>query len=170
MRFLFRYIILLIILTFFQIFIVRHIEIGYGAEIFLLPIFIMILPLDLNIFVLMGIAFLVGFVTDIFMHSYGLNASSLVLFAYLKPIVFKFFHPKEGYDNLKFPTIPDIGIRWFVINYSLLLGLHNLWFFTLEIYKINEWSLVLRNTCCSFLVSFIVALIANLFIRLRYTK
>ncbi len=87
-----------------QVFIFNRLEIGYGAQIFILPLFLMILPFETNVFGLMTLGFLLGISVDAFSNTFGLNASTLVLFAYLRPIVFESFRPREGYDPLKIPT------------------------------------------------------------------
>jgi hypothetical protein len=112
----------------------------------------------------MGIAFLMGLVIDIFSNTYGLNTSALVLMAYLRPIVFKFYGPREGYDPLKEPTSHDMGSNWFGLVYGLLLGLHTFWFFLLEIFEIGRLGFILQKTILSGGLSFLLALLIQSFI------
>ena len=110
----------------------------------------MILPFETNIFILMSLGFLQGILADSIMNTYGLNASSLVLFAYLRPFVFKSITPKEGYDVLKTPTLSDMGWTWFVFSYGSLLLMYVFWFFLVEIFSFREGLLILRNSFFSF--------------------
>jgi len=160
-----RYTFLFLFFFLFQVFLARNVEIGAGMQLFVLPIFLMILPFNTSIFVMMSLGFLLGILADSLMNSYGLNASSLVLFAYFRPLVFSLFLPKDGYDNLKEPTLRDMGWRWFLLTYGLLLLLHLVWFFILEIFRLGEWLLILRNTFMSFVFSYFVALVLQLFFR-----
>lgn len=112
----------------------------------------------------MGIAFLMGLVIDIISNTYGLNTSSLVLMAYLRPIVFKFYGPREGYDPLKEPTSQDMGASWFTVVYGILLGLHSFWFFLLEIFELGRIGFILQKTIFSGLLSFLLALLIQSFI------
>jgi hypothetical protein len=160
-----RLIFLFFILLFLQVFWAGNLEIGFGAHLFLLPLFIMVLPFETNVFVLMSLGFLMGVLADSIMNSYGLNASSLVFFAYLRPFVFKSFTPKEGYDTLKNPTLSEMGWTWFIFSYGTLLLMYVFWFFLVEIFSFREILLILRNSFFSFTFSMIVALILQLFFR-----
>lgn len=162
------YVFLFFVFLFLQIFLARHIELGLGAHLFLLPLFLMLLPFDTNIFILMGLGFVMGFIADGIMNSYGLNASSLVLFAYMRPFVFRAFTPKEGYDVLKSPTLAEMGWTWFVFSYGLLLLIYVFWFFVVEIFTLSEGLLILRNSFFSFIFSMVVGLILQLFLRKKY--
>lgn len=165
MKAILRFIFLFFVFLFLQVFLARNLELGWGAHLFLLPLFIMILPFETNIFILMSLGFLQGILADSIMNTYGLNASSLVLFAYLRPFVFKSFTPKEGYDVLKTPTLSEMGWTWFVFSYGSLLLMYVFWFFLVEIFSFQEGLLILRNSFFSFAFSLIVALILQLFFR-----
>lgn len=128
------------------------------------PLFIMLLPFELTVIPLMGVAFLMGFFIDIFSNTFGLYTSSLVLLAYLRPIVFKFYGPREGYDPLKEPTAHDMGSGWFSIVYAILLGLHTFWFFLLEIFELGRFGFILQKTILSGVFSFLLALLMQSFI------
>lgn len=167
MRDLLRYILLFLLILFIQVFIVRHVEIGMGTQLFLLPLYIIILPFRINVFMLMILAFILGILYDTITNSYGLNASALIFVAFLRPIIFDVFHPKEGYDVLKVPTVSDMGWRWFFFTYTTIILLHNTWFFVFEIFRITEWLLIIRNIFTSLIFSLAIALMLNLFLFVR---
>lgn len=146
-----------------QVFIFNKLELGFGAQIFLLPLFLMILPFEINVFALMGLGFILGISVDAFSNTYGLNASSLVLFAYLRPIVFESFKPRDGYDPLKIPTANDMGWDWFLIVYGVLFISTLLWYFIWEIFRFSEMLLVLRNLLTSIIASGIAVSISQFF-------
>jgi len=146
-----------------QVFIFNKLELGFGAQIFLLPLFLMILPFEINVFTLMGLGFILGISVDALSNTYGLNASALVLFAYLRPIVFESFRPREGYDPLKTPTAHDMGWDWFLIVYGILFTSSLLWYFIWEIFRFSEILLVLRNLLTSIIASGIAVSISQFF-------
>ncbi|MBM3164566.1 MAG: hypothetical protein FJZ80_03795 [Bacteroidetes bacterium] len=158
-----RYVFLFCIFLFLQVFLARKVDLGFGIQLFLLPLFIMLLPFQTNVFTLMALGFILGLLADSLMNSYGLNASSLVLFAYLRPLIFRTFTPKEGYDILKTPILFDMGWTWFIFSYGALLFIYIFWFFFIEIFRLSEWFLILRNGLFSLFFSFIIALIVQLF-------
>ena len=157
MNVVYKHIIRFVVLAFLQALVFNQLNIGFGIH-------LMILPFELTVIPMMGIAFLMGLVIDIFSNTYGLNTSSLVLMAYLRPIIFKLYGPREGYDPLKEPTSQDMGSNWFTVVYGILLGLHIFWFFLLEIFEIGRLGFILQKTLLSGGLSFLLALLIQSFI------
>ena len=128
------------------------------------PLFIMLLPFETGTFTLMILGFSLGLLIDIFSNTYGLHASSLLLMAYMRPIIFKFYGPREGYDPLKEPSIFDMGNRWFIFVFGFLLLFHHLWYFMVEIFRFDQFLLVLQKTLFSVVISYLLCLILQTFI------
>ena len=94
--------------------------------------FILLLPIETNSLVLMLVAFLLGFMVDIFYDSLGLHALSLVLFAYLRNYWLTTITPQGGYDAGQGPTLAVNGLQWFMV-YSLpLVFIHHFVLFFAE--------------------------------------
>jgi hypothetical protein len=164
MNVVYKHTIRFVIFAFLQALVFNQLNIGFGIHLMIQPLFIMLLPFELTVIPMMGIAFLMGLVIDIVSNTYGLNTSSLVLMAYLRPIVFKFYGPREGYDPLKEPTSQDMGSNWFSVVYGILLGLHTFWFFLLEIFELGRIGFILQKTIISGVLSFLLALLIQSFI------
>lgn len=164
MNVVYKHTIRFVIFAFLQAMVFNQLNIGFGIHLMIQPLYIMLLPFELTVIPMMGIAFLMGLVIDIISNTYGLNTSSLVLMAYLRPIVFKFYGPREGYDPLKEPTSQDMGTSWFTLVYGILLGLHSFWFFLLEIFELGRIGFILQKTIFSGLLSFLLALLIQSFI------
>ncbi len=164
MNVVYKHTIRFVIFAFLQAMVFNQLNIGFGIHLMIQPLYIMLLPFELTVIPMMGIAFLMGLVIDIISNTYGLNTSSLVLMAYLRPIVFKFYGPREGYDPLKEPNSQDMGASWFTVVYGILLGLHSFWFFLLEIFELGRIGFILQKTIFSGLLSFLLALLIQSFI------
>ena len=164
MNVVYKHTIRFVIFAFLQAMVFNQLNIGFGIHLMIQPLYIMLLPFELTVIPMMGIAFLMGLVIDIISNTYGLNTYSLVLMAYLRPIVFKFYGPREGYDPLKEPTSQDMGASWFTVVYGILLGLHSFWFFLLEIFELGRIGFILQKTIFSGLLSFLLALLIQSFI------
>ena len=93
MNTLFKNIARFILLALFQVLVFNQLELGYGIHIMIYPLFIMLLPFELGIISLLSLAFLMGFLVDIFSNTYGLHASSLLMMTYFRPRIFKMFSP-----------------------------------------------------------------------------
>lgn len=94
--------------------------------------FILLLPIETNSLALMLVAFLLGFMVDIFYDSLGLHALSLVLIAYLRNYWLTTITPQGGYDAGQGPTLAVNGLQWFMV-YSLpLVFIHHFVLFFAE--------------------------------------
>ncbi len=150
-----RFIALIVI----QALILNQLEIGLGIQLMVYPLFIILLPFDIGVIAMLFLAFLMGISIDAISNTYGLHASSLVLVAYLRPSIFKIFAPREGYDILKEGNIYEMGTRWFLYVFGIMLLIHHLWFFLLEIFRFNEFLFILRKTALSLPLSFLICLL-----------
>ncbi|NBR13662.1 MAG: hypothetical protein EBQ94_05970 [Flavobacteriales bacterium] len=153
-----------VLFTIIQALIFNRLEIGFGIHLMVHPLFIMLLPFEINVFVLMLLAFSMGAIIDVFSNTYGLYASSLLLMAYFRPIIFKFYSPREGYDPLKEPSIVDMGSRWFLLVFGYLLLIHHFWYFLIEIFRIDEFLFILQKTIFSLIASFLLCLLIQTFL------
>ena len=153
------YFLRLLLFLFLQSFIFNQLEISPSIHVIVAPLYLFLLPFDRSIISLLLIALILGVSIDATSNTFGLHTSSLLLFAYLRPVIFRVFSPRDGYDSLKTPSIFDMGNRWFISTFSILLLSHHLWFFTLEAFSLNETMLILQKTILSGVISFVVCVI-----------
>lgn len=154
-----KHIIRFIILVGIQTLVLNQLEIGFGIQMMVYPLFIVLLPFELGIIAILVIAFGMGIAIDAISNTYGLHTSSLLLLAYLRPIIFKMFAPRDGYDNFKEGNMYEMGTRWFIYVYGLLLFIHHLWFFTLEIFRLDDFFFILQKSVLSLPLSFLLSLL-----------
>lgn len=133
-----------------------QLEFGYGIHPMIYPMFILLLPFDMRPIALMFTAFVTGIGVDFFMNTFGLHASAAVLVAYFRPELYRLFSPRDGYDMLKEPTLAEWGVSWYFKVAGITVFIHHLWFFTLEYFSFSSWTIVLRNTLTSGVVSLLI--------------
>ena len=143
----------------FQVLVLNQIEIGFGIQLMVYPLFILLLPVEISISLLLLLAFSLGIVIDAMSNTYGLHASSLLVFAYFRPVIFKISAPRDGYDPLMETNLQTMGYKWFIKTFGSLLLIHHFWFFLLEIFKLNELVFVLQKTGLSVILSFLLCLL-----------
>lgn len=149
-----------------QVVVLNQVELGAGTLLMIYPLFIVLLPVEINVFLLLFLAFALGISIDAMSNTYGLHASSLLLLAYFRPMIFKAFAPRDGYETDQELNIHTMGFRWFVRTFGLLLLIHHLWFFLLELLRFDEILYVLQKTVLSLPLSFaLCVLIQFLLIR-----
>lgn len=147
-----------IVFVLFQVLVLNHLEIQWGIYPMLYPLFILLLPFEMATVPLLLIAFALGLSIDVLSNTFGLHASSALVFAYFRPVIFKLFAPRDGYENTEESNIYTMGTRWFIYSFGLLLFIHHTWFFLIEIFKLNEVLLLLRKIGLSVPFSFLLAL------------
>jgi hypothetical protein len=149
-----------------QALVFNQLEIDYGIQFMIYPLYILLLPYDLNIFLSMLIAFIFGLSIDIISNTFGLHASSALLIAYLRPYFFKMFEIRDGYDPGMELSTKNMEFRWILSVHGLLLLIHHFWFFLIEIFKFNEMWFVFQKTILSMPISLgICLLIQSIFLR-----
>jgi len=151
----FRFLIFVLI----QSLVLNSLEIGLGIQLMIYPLFIVLLPFETSLPVLLLVAFVMGFSIDSISNTFGLHTSSLLVVAYLRPFVFNIFSPRDGYDPLKEASIFEMGQRWFISVFGILILIQHLWFFTLEMFNITEMLYVFQKTMLSAPLSFLLCIL-----------
>jgi len=155
-----------VLLVFLQALVLNQLEIGFGIHVMVYPLFILLLPFEVSLTVMLFVAFAMGMLIDSISNTYGLHTSALLMVAYFRPIIFKMFAPREGYDPLKESNINEMGTRWYTYVFGILLLIHHFWFFLMEIFRLDQTLFVLQKTVLSLPLSFLATLILQmLFIR-----
>lgn len=154
-----RHIIRFFILIILQTLVLNQIEPGWGIQLMPYPLFIFLLPIEIGLLPLMLLAFLMGISIDSLSNTYGLHASSLLVFAYMRPMIFELFTPRDGYDPLLQPTLFDMGAKWFYKTFGLLLLIHHFWFFLLEILHVGQVLFILQKTVLSIFFGFLLCVL-----------
>lgn len=146
----------------FQVVVLNNLELGWGLFPMLYPLFILLLPFEMKTIPLMVISFVFGMTIDTFSNTYGLHASAAVVFAFFRPIIFRLFEPRDGYEKTEASSIYARGSSWFFYVFGLLLIIHHTWFFAMEIFKFNEVLLLLRKIALSVPASFLLCVLVQL--------
>jgi hypothetical protein len=144
--------------------VLNQVELGAGTLIMIYPLFIVLLPVDTNVFLLLILAFALGISIDAMSNTYGLHASSLVLLAYFRPIILQAFAPRDGYEIDLEPNVHVMGYRWFFRTFGVLLLIHHFWFFLIELFRFDEILYVLQKTVLSFPLSFALCVLLQFLI------
>jgi len=161
------YFIRFVCIVLLQTFVFGQIEF-LGVHPMIYPLFIMLLPFSMHPLNLLLSAFVMGLTVDVFTNTSGLHASSLLLFALLRPLIFKLFQPREGYEQFREGSVYEMGHQWFFYSFGILLLLHHCWFFFMETFKWIDTVYTLKKIGLTLPISyFSVTLLQFLLIRRR---
>jgi len=148
-----------VILALLQVLILSNINfLGYINP-YLYVFFILLLPLNLSQYKVIFFSFLMGLSIDIFEDSGGIHAAASVLIAYLRPVFLRFsFGISYEHQNVKFHQTP-FAQRFTYI--SLLVLIHHLMLFLLEIFDLSYSVLILKKTLFSSIFTILLILIVT---------
>lgn len=154
-------IILFFIYLLYQVMILQNVVLFHTAFCFLYVLYLLILPVEANPMMLMGIGFLLGFAVDMFYESIGLHAFASVTVMYLRNYWLNSLTPQGGYDSSSVPTLAMNGVQWFLIYSVPLIFLHHALLFFLEAGGLSMFFFTLWKVVTSTLFTTVVILIAQ---------
>lgn len=156
----------LILLLAIDIFLVSRLEIGvyFIPHIYFLSLLMLPVRTSKSFILLFG--FFSGLVMDIFMSTGGLHAAATTMSAFVRIFILRFYMAPEDEDNNISPSLYTFGIRRYLFYSSVLILVHQLTFFSLEVFKTDAILLILLKT----LASTILNILLLLFILMLFTK
>lgn len=158
-RNIFRFFLLVLI----QVLIIKNIELGRFINPFVYVLFIVVLPFETPKWLLLCIAFILGITIDMFYDTAGMHAAACVFMAYLRPGVLKLFSPRDGYEFGTQPTIQYLGVPWFLSYAGILVVLHHLVLFYIEIFRFSEFFSTFFRVLVSSIFTMLLVVISQYF-------
>ncbi len=145
-------------LVLLQVFVLQNINFGNSSfsgylQIIIYPLFILLLPHDIPNWALILLGFFIGITVDLFYNSIGVHAAASVLTATLRPFILKLQEPKGGYAQDQSPTRYRLGTAPYLRYTALLMGVHLLWYYSMEAFTIAYISDILIRTIVTFVIS-----------------
>ncbi len=128
-----------IILVLLQALIFNKINLGGYLNPYVYVMFILLLPFETPKWLLLISAFFLGLSVDMFSGTIGMHAAAATFMAFLRPSVTRIIRSKREYESGVLPGINDLGIVWFVSYSLLLVFLHHLIYFYLEVFRFSEF-------------------------------
>ncbi|HLC83855.1 MAG TPA: rod shape-determining protein MreD [Bacteroidia bacterium] len=134
-----RNIIRFFVLVLVQVLVVKNIELGRFINPFLYVLFILVLPFETPKWLLLVASFFLGITIDMFYDTSGMHAAACVLMAYVRPGILKLFSPRDCYEFGTQPSIQYLGTPWFLSYAGILVLIHHLVLFYIEIFRFSEF-------------------------------
>lgn len=126
-------------LVLFQVLFLKNFSMYNLAIPWFYVLFILLLPLQTSNFLLFLLSFLIGISVDMFSNSAGLHAAACTAMAFCRILLIRIITPRDGYEAAVEPGVKTMGIRWFLIYASILVLVHHLVVFNLEIFRLEEF-------------------------------
>ena len=167
-RNLISYLLLILFLGLVQIFLLKNLALFGVAFFFLYVLGILVLPISTRTVPLLFIAFVLGFILDVFYETIGMHTAAATLMAFVRPLWLKAISPTGGYVESDEPTLAQMGFGWF-LSYSLpLIFIYSLAFFTADQWGTGGFFGVLNKSLfSSIFTSLLVIIVQLLFFKRR---
>ncbi len=155
-----RFVLIFLVYFVLQVFWVKDFAFFNVAFCFIYITILISLPLDINTPLLLFIAFLIGFLFDLFYDTLGIHAFASVALVYFRPAIIRFLTPLGGYDNETEISIPSMGIRWYLIYVLIMATVQLTIIFLLEAggFQYFYWTLAKIVASVIFTTFFIICL------------
>lgn len=143
-----------VLLVLLQVLIVQNIRLGSYIILFPYLLFILLLPFETPKLVVLLCAFIIGLTIDMFYDTAGIHSAACTLIGFIRYYILKILSPREGYDPGLIPNVDSMGSLWFITYAGLIIFIHHLFFFYLEIFRFNEFFRTLLRVILSTIGTF----------------
>ncbi len=137
-----------------QVLIVQNIRLGSYIILFPYLLFILLLPFETPKLIVLLCAFITGLTIDMFYDTAGMHTAACTLIGFARYFILKLLSPREGYDPGLIPNVDSMGSLWFITYAGLIIFIHHLFFFYLEIFRFNEFFRTLLRVILSTIGTF----------------
>ncbi len=138
-----------VLLCLLQVLVFNNLQLNGYINAFPYVYLILMLPISIGRIQLLFIGFLLGLLIDVFSNTGGIHAAATTLIAFYRPLYLKAQSPREGYELAALPHLKTFGLAWFIPYASLIVIIHHLALFYLEIFRFADFFHTLLKTFLS---------------------
>ncbi len=158
-----KYILMFIFVVLIQVLILNQLQISGYLNPYFYVLFILLLPVSTPRYLVLLLAFIIGFSIDFFSDTPGLHAAATTLLGYLRTPVL-YLVSGRGSDMAEYPTLKNNGLRWFLIYSVLLVLIHHFFLFYMEVFSFAGFFRTLIRVIFSTILSVFVIVLSQFLI------
>ncbi len=144
-----------------QVLILNHIQWNGFVNPYVYVLFILLLPVETPKWLLLIVAFFTGLVIDMFGSSGGMHAAATVFMAFARPGVLRLIAPRDGYETEMKLTPQVMGFNWFITYLSIMILLHHLMCFYLEVFRFSEFFITFFKAILNSAITIVLIIISE---------
>ena len=155
-----RYAGIFILLILLQVLLFNNIMFSGYINPYVYIMIILVLPIEIPSWLLLIVSFLTGLSIDIFSGTIGMHTAATVLTGFTRPYVLRVIAPRDGYESGDGPSMELYGVRWFLIYSLIIVLIHHMSLFYLEVFSFTDFFRTMLRVILSsgFTVIFILLL------------
>lgn len=169
-RVIFKYIIQLVFIFVLQIIVLNNINLFDLLHPYLYLTLILILPINISRNGLLIIAFVIGFLMDVFCSTYGMHTSACVLLGLARIIYFKLILTEEIIESGTEPDFSTFGIRGFIIFIFIMVFVHHTPLYFIEEFRFSSPIYTFYKIFTNTIASVLIILIYDLLLRFKIQR
>jgi rod shape-determining protein MreD len=159
-RNIFRFIVVIL----FQVLVLDNVMInGYMIPYFYI-LFILLMPFETPRWIQLLSGFVLGLTMDLFTGTPGMHTAATVLIAFVRPYLLDLLAPRDGYEAETFPRIHFYGLLWFLKYTLLIILIHHLALFYLEVFQLKHFLSTLLRVILSSILSTSTIVLSQYFV------
>ncbi len=157
-----RHIIQFAFLVLLQALVIDHVDLAHGWVVpYIYVLFILSLPFNTPPWATLVLGFLLGLAMDYFSSTPGMHASACTIMAYGRLWMLRLLEPRDGYDPTRRPLVQHMGLAWYITFAGVLVLLHHLWLFFVEVYRFDDFFTTLLRALMSTAATLVLCLLAQ---------
>ncbi len=151
-----------LVLMLLQVLVLDHLDVANGFMVpYLYVLFLLMLPIELPAWAQLTTGAATGLVMDYFSSTPGMHMSACVVMMYARLNLLRLLAPREGYEFGMRPTLPRMGIAWYLTYAGLLILVHHLWLFFVEVHRFDSFFGTFFRAVLSGVFTFALCLLAQ---------
>jgi rod shape-determining protein MreD len=159
-----RNILRFVLVIIFQVLVMDNVMINGYMVPYMYLLFILLMPFETPRWIVLLSAFALGLGIDLFEHTPGMHTAACVLAGFARPYFLGLLAPRDGYEPDTFPRIYYYGFTWFLKYALLMVLLHHLLLFYLEVFQLQKFLPTLLRVFLSSLLSTSTIVLSQYFV------
>ena len=127
-----------IALVLLQVLVLNNIQFNGYINPMLYILFLLLLPFETSKSFLLILGFIIGISIDMFTNTMGMHAAACVFLCLARSFILNYIEPRGGYEHDAFPSIKEMGLTWYLSYAGILVVLHHLVLFYIEVFRFSE--------------------------------
>lgn len=149
----------------FQLLVLNNVYLFGYVNPYIYVFIVLIMPMDTRPWLGLTAGFALGLVVDIFTDTLGLHIAATCTMAFFRPMVLQIISPREGYDADTRPDLGEMGFSWYFRYAGLLVFIHHLVLFYLEVFRFSGFFSTLSRVFFSWVASMILIFLFQILVQ-----
>jgi len=159
-RNIFRFVVVIL----FQVLVMDNVLINGYMIPYIYLLFILLMPFETPKWIQLLSGFALGLTMDLFSGTLGMHTAATVLVAFVRPYLLDLLASRDGYELDTFPRIHYYGFLWFLKYTLIIVFIHHLALFYLEVFQLKVFFSTLLRVILSTILSTSTIVLSQYFV------